>query len=84
MSLTALSGMKAICEFCRAITLPCSEASVMQMIHECSFPARKIGGIWESDKDLITTWRRKWISGEIQEQKGNEKDKKGKNHKNNA
>jgi len=62
---TALSGMKAIREFCRSINLSSSEASVINMIKTCKFPARKLGGIWESDKELIVTWRKKYILGEF-------------------
>ena len=63
----ALSGMTAIREFCRSINLASSEASVIYMIVSCSFPARKIGGIWESDREMIIEWRKKYINGEIAE-----------------
>lgn len=62
---TALSGMNAIQDYCRSIQLASSAASLMQMIRDCGFPARKLGGIWESDKEEITIWRRKYIRGEI-------------------
>lgn len=61
---SVLSGMTAIREYCRSINLASAEVSVIQMIKECGFPARKIGGIWESDKDLIVAWRKKYIAGE--------------------
>jgi hypothetical protein len=64
-----LSGMKAIRDFCRSINLASSEASVINMIITCKFPARKIGGIWESRKDSIITWRKKYIDGEIEPEK---------------
>lgn len=71
---TALSGMTAIRDFCRSIGLASSEASVIQMIKECGFPAKKLGGIWESDRDIIKEWRRKYISGEVELKKeGNNK-----------
>ncbi|MCK9519560.1 MAG: hypothetical protein M0R74_11135 [Dehalococcoidia bacterium] len=63
----ALSGMTAIREFCRSINLASSEASVINMIVSCGFPAKKIGGIWESDKEMIVEWRKKYINGEIAE-----------------
>lgn len=63
---TALSGMTAIRDFCRSIGLASSEASVIQMIKECGFPAKKLGGIWESDRDIIKEWRRKYISGDVE------------------
>jgi len=62
---TALSGMKSISLFCRSINLSSSESSIINMIQACDFPARKIGGIWESDKAMIIEWRRRFISGEV-------------------
>ena len=62
---TALSGMVAIRDFCRSINLASSEASIIQFIKECGFPAKKLGGIWESDKVKIIEWRRNYISGEV-------------------
>jgi uncharacterized protein (DUF2147 family) len=62
---TALSGMKAIRDFCRSINLASAEASVINMIHACQFPAKKIGGIWESNQESIKTWRKKYVDGEI-------------------
>ena len=56
--------MKAICEYCRSIGLSSAEVSVLQMIREFNFPAKKLGGIWESDKDLIIGWRKKYVAGE--------------------
>ncbi len=55
---TGLSGIDAICSFCRTISLPASKASVLQMIRDEGFPAKKIGGIWDSDSVAITDWRR--------------------------
>lgn len=62
---TALSGMKSISLFCRSINLSSSESSIINMIQACDFPARKIGGIWESDKAMIIEWRLRFISGEV-------------------
>lgn len=59
---TALSGMKAIQEFCRTIGLPSAESTVINFILSEEFPAKKLGGIWESDKDLIVEWRKKRLT----------------------
>lgn len=64
-SKTMLSGMVAIRDFCRSINLASSEASVIQMIRESGFPAKKLGGIWESEKELIVTWRKNYLTGEV-------------------
>lgn len=53
---TALVGMKEICQFVRR-----SEPTVIVWIRDMDFPAKKIGGIWESDKVLVQKWRRKYI-----------------------
>ena len=60
-----LAGMKIIKEYCRAVNLPSSEAAVIQMIRDYGFPARKLGGIWISDRELIIAWVRSYIAGEI-------------------
>jgi hypothetical protein len=52
----ALSGMKVISEYVRR-----SPSTVLSWIRELGFPARKIGGIWESDKELIDQWRKDQI-----------------------
>ena len=59
MTNTGLSGIDAICGFCRTITLPASKAAVLQMIRDEGFPAKKIGGIWDSDREEIVSWRRR-------------------------
>jgi hypothetical protein len=64
MGETTLSGMKAIQEHCRAINLPSSEATVLQMIRDSGFPARKLGGIWVADPEVIGTWVKVFTSGE--------------------
>ena len=58
---TQLCGIKAICSACRNLELPSSEPSVMSMIIHEYFPAKKIGGVWISDMDMITTWRQEQI-----------------------
>jgi len=52
----ALSGMKAICQYVNR-----SESTVLHWIRDLDFPAHKIGGIWESDRNLIDEWRRQQI-----------------------
>lgn len=52
----ALSGMNEICQYVRR-----SPDTVLNWIRAYDFPAQKIGGVWESDKDLIDQWRREWI-----------------------
>jgi hypothetical protein len=60
---TALYGIKAIRDCCRKLELPSTEATVMAMIHESGLPAKKLGGIWISDAELIAEWRRKYVTG---------------------
>ena len=62
---TALGGMTAIRDFCRSINLQCSEATIISMIKECGFPARKLRGQWTSDKALIKKWHVGFISETI-------------------
>ncbi len=50
--------MKAICRYMNR-----SEASVLVLIRDYSFPAKKIAGIWESDTDLADRWRVRQING---------------------
>jgi hypothetical protein len=57
-----LTGKKQICNF-----LGRSWRTVEYWIREKEFPARKIDGVWESDSELITGWRRRQINGRIQE-----------------
>lgn len=61
---TALSGIDAIADFCRSILLPASKASILQMIRDENFPAKKIGGVWDSDKEAIIKWRRERLMTE--------------------
>lgn len=48
----ALSGMKSICDYFHR-----SEPTVLSLVKSSGFPAKKIGGIWESRKSLIDGWR---------------------------
>lgn len=64
---TALYGIKAIRDCCRKLELPSTEATVMAMIHESGLPAKKLGGIWISDSELIAGWRRKYVAGGSEE-----------------
>lgn len=60
---TALGGMTSIREFCRSINLQCSESTIISLIKECDFPARKLRGQWTSDKVLIKKWHVGFVSG---------------------
>jgi hypothetical protein len=59
---TALSGMTAIRDFCRSINMQSSEVTIVQLIKEEDFPAKKLGGVWESDQDLIIQWRKRRLA----------------------
>lgn len=48
----SLVGMKDICQYMQR-----SEASVLRLIRDYDFPAKKIMGIWESHTILIERWR---------------------------
>ena len=67
--MTMLSGMKEIRAFCRSINLASSEASVMSMIKTCGFPAKKLLGIWESEQEIIKSWRIKYLTEDIKMEK---------------
>lgn len=60
---TELGGFKEIQECCARLGLPSSQASVLDMINFQDFPARKVGGVWISDSDLIEKWRKDYIAG---------------------
>ena len=62
---TALGGMTAIREFCRGIGMQSSESTVISFIVCLKFPAKKLGGQWSSDTDLILEWHKKYLRGEI-------------------
>lgn len=51
-----LVGKKAICAFCGR-----SWQVVKGWIEREGFPAKKMEGVWESDKDLISSWRKDQI-----------------------
>lgn len=54
--MTALSGMKEITAYVRR-----SESTVLTLIREFDFPAKKICGVWESDTEVVDNWRRRLI-----------------------
>lgn len=54
----ALSGMKEICGHMRR-----SESTMLALIRDFDFPAKKIRGIWESHTDLIDEWLKMQIAG---------------------
>ena len=56
---TALVGMAEISAYVQR-----SEKTVLDIIKNEGFPAKKLGGIWESDTLLIDKWRRKRINQE--------------------
>ena len=47
-----LQGLKAICAY-----MGKTEKTVLRLIKTENFPARKIGGGWESDETSIESWR---------------------------
>ena len=53
-----LSGMKAICTYINR-----SEATVLGWIRDLGFPAKKLGGIWESTTDLADKWHLEQLEG---------------------
>lgn len=65
----ALGGFKEIQECCGRMGLPSSAASVLDMIKYQGLPAKKIGGTWISDSDLIEKWRKEYIEGKPQDKK---------------
>ena len=73
-----LSGMKQICEYINR-----SECTVLTLVRTEGFPAKKIGGIWESDTQLIDDWRRENIVNGVNSpnQKNVEKQKNKKSKK---
>lgn len=76
MENATLSGMKAIQEHCRAHNLPSSEATVIQMIQQSGFPARKLGGIWIASPAKIDKWIEEFTAGDPAEDKKPKKKKK--------
>ncbi len=57
--MAGLSGMKEICKFMNR-----SDATILDLYRAQDFPMKKIGGIWESDTDLIDKWRKGLIENE--------------------
>ena len=55
----ALQGMKEICRY-----MGKSEPTILRYIYTMNFPARKVGGIWLSDMDMIKAWRHDVIAGD--------------------
>lgn len=41
---------------------PRSESTIMSLIFHGDFPAKKINGRWESNKDLIDDWQKKQVA----------------------
>lgn len=60
-----LSGMDEISGYARR-----SSATLLDWIRNMSFPATKIGGIWESDTCLIDQWRREQIINKVKQKDG--------------
>lgn len=58
--MAALTGMKAICTHMNR-----SEATMLALIREYDFPARKLRGIWETDTELVDEWRKEFVRGEM-------------------
>jgi hypothetical protein len=58
-----LGGFKEIQDCCGRLGLPTSAASVLDMINFQGLPAKKIGGVWISDSELIAKWRKDYIEG---------------------
>ena len=60
MPMPNLSGMKNICQYCNR-----SESTILMWIRALEFPAAKFSGSWESDTDLIDSWRKEKIRKSI-------------------
>jgi hypothetical protein len=61
--MAALVGMKAICNY-----MARSESTMLTIIRDLDFPAKKLCGIWESDTELANQWRVSQINGKKPEQ----------------
>jgi len=44
--------MKAICNYMNR-----HDTTILKLIRDNDFPAKKIMGVWESDKGMIDEWR---------------------------
>lgn len=53
-----LTGMKEIAHYARR-----SEVTILTWIRDMDFPARKIGGVWESNTSLVDQWKIAQIQG---------------------
>jgi len=72
-AVTELIGMRQICAHMQR-----SESTILRLHLEMGFPMGQIGGIWESDTELIKAWKNKIINGGGDESKSySKKDKKG-------
>lgn len=71
--MTELIGMKAICAHMKR-----SEATVMILYRDMDFPMNKIGGVWESDTELISEWRRNYILNGMNDATDKQKKRPGK------
>ena len=60
--MAALTGMAEIAAYTRR-----SEATVLAWSRNLNFPARKIGGMWESDTTLVDEWRINQVLGGSEE-----------------
>lgn len=56
--MSILEGMKTI-----AAHVNRCESTMLYLIRDCAFPARKIGGTWVSDTEVIKSWRALYIAG---------------------
>lgn len=54
----ALSGMKEICSYANR-----SEPTILDWVRSLDFPAKKLGGQWESNTALIDAWKVRQIQG---------------------
>jgi hypothetical protein len=54
-----LIGMKALCDKVNR-----SESTVLSWIRELGFPAKKVGGIWESTDSRVDKWKKEQLEDE--------------------
>lgn len=50
-----INGLKGMKEICSHVNM--SETTVLKLIRDTGFPAKKIGGQWISDIMLLEQWR---------------------------
>ncbi len=53
----SLSGMQEIANYVNR-----SDATVLKLIRDDDFPAKKIGGVWEAKKDNVDAWYEEMVS----------------------